>query len=68
MWTIAKQLWTDPTYFRYMLKALISFVGGLLASGLIPTGEWRWGYLLIALAQGIPGGQRNTPPTPPPAP
>jgi hypothetical protein len=54
-----KELWTDPTAFRYAVKATIAFAGSLLASGIIPTDKWRLGFLVMAIAQGIPGGQRN---------
>lgn len=64
MGTMLRQLWTDPTYFRYCVKAAISCVGGLVASGIIPTDKWRIGFLVMALAQGIPGGQRNVEPPP----
>lgn len=64
MGTLLKQLWTDPTYFRYCLKATISFAGSLLASGIIPTDEWRLGFIVMAIAQAIPGGQINAPPKP----
>lgn len=59
MWTILTQLWTDPTAFRSACKTAISFAGALLASGIIPTTEWKYGFIVMALAHVIPAGERN---------
>lgn len=59
MWVILKQLWTDPTYFAASVRGLISLAGSLIASGIIPTSGWRYGFVIMALSQLIPAGQKN---------
>ncbi len=54
-----KKFWTDPAFFAASVRALISFVGGLLASGIIPTDQWKYGFLVMALAQAIPAGNKT---------
>lgn len=61
MWEILKKLWTDPTYFAASVRAVVAFAGGLIASGIIPTDQWKYGFLVMALAQAIPAG--NTTPS-----
>lgn len=51
-----KQFWTDPAYFRTTVKTAVSFVGGLIASGIIPVEQWRYGFILMSIAHALPSG------------
>lgn len=62
MWPMLKRLWTDPTYFAASVRATIALLGSLVASGIIPTSEWRYGFIVMALSQIIPAGEKNAPP------
>lgn len=56
-----KKFWTDPAFFAAAVRSLISLFGGLVASGAIPTDKWRYGFLVMALAQAIPAGNKTPP-------
>ena len=56
-----KKFWTDEQFFTGAIKTLVSMVGGLIASGIIPVQEWRYGFLLMAAAHMIPSGALNAP-------
>ena|ERR1035437_3039428 len=60
MWTLLKQLWTDPAYFRACIKAAISSLGGLILVGVIPTANWKYGWIPMALAHLIPTGDTTS--------
>jgi len=60
MGTWLKKFWTDEQFFRGAVKSVIALGGALLASGAIPTDQWKYGYFVMALAHLIPSGTSST--------
>lgn len=63
MWTLLKQLWTDPTYFVTTVRTLLAALGVAMQQGIIPAGKTGWwiGVLALIAAFGMPAGQKNPP-------
>jgi hypothetical protein len=51
-----KKFWTDPVFFAATIRGLITTLGALLASGLIPLPDnwWKVGMLVMASGNFIP--------------